>query len=143
LRFWDSSAVLPLVVRERATEWARSAYAADSTLVVWCLSQAEIWSGVTRKRRETAIGSPDVREARQRLQRLAADWTEIDDVSSVRSRALRLLEVHPLRAADALQLAAALVLVADRPDGFSFLTLDDRLAEAADREGFEVLTADG
>jgi predicted nucleic acid-binding protein len=139
MRFWDSSAVLPLIVRESSTKWSQRLYGEDPRVVVWCLSAVEVWSGISRKRRESVLGSPDIRSARKRLDRLSADWTEVDDVAPVRSRAIRLLEVHALRAADATQLAAALVLVADRPDRFPFVTLDAQLAEAADREGFDVI----
>jgi hypothetical protein len=75
-----------------------------------------------------------------RLEALEKDWTENIDFESVRERAGRLLAVHPLSAADALQLAAALVAVDERPRGFGFVTLDDRLAAAAVREGFALLT---
>lgn len=53
--------------------------------------------------------------------------------------AARLLRVHPLCAADALQLAAARMAAEDRPETLPFVTLDDRLALAAQREGFEVI----
>jgi hypothetical protein len=54
-------------------------------------------------------------------------------------RARRLLAAHPLRAADALQLAAALVACDERSDMLAFVTLDDRLAKAARRGGFVVV----
>jgi hypothetical protein len=54
----------------------------------------------------------------------------------VRDRAGRVLGAHPLRAADALQLAAALVWCDDAPQGETFVCLDDRLRQAAAREGF-------
>ncbi|MFY9343542.1 MAG: hypothetical protein WAT39_13685 [Planctomycetota bacterium] len=57
------------------------------------------------------------------------------------TRARRLLANHPLRAADACQLAAALIACRERPDALGFVTLDSRLAEAARREGFTVLPA--
>ena len=139
MRFWESSAVVPLVVREPATDIVAKLYATDAGLLVWCLTPVEVWSAVCRRRRDSILGSPALREARTRLDRLGADWAELDDVGAVRRRARRLLEVHPLRTADALQLATALVAVADRPDGFPFVTLDARLAEAAEKEGFEIL----
>ena len=139
MRFWDSSALLPLIVRETMSERMAAEYDADPAVVVWCLSGIEIWSGAARRRRDGALESPHMREARLRLRHLSADWSEVDDIRSVRDRALRLLEVHPLRAGDAQQLAAALVLVADRPDGFPFVTLDERLADAAEREGFQIV----
>lgn len=67
---------------------------------------------------------------------------EVSDLDAAKMRARRLLEAHPLRAADALQLAAALVGVFDRPEGFEFVAFDDILASAAEREGFSVLGVD-
>ena len=55
----------------------------------------------------------------------------------VRNRAIRLLRVHPLRAADAFQLAAALVAFRAQPQDAIFLTGDERLRLAAEREGFD------
>lgn len=57
----------------------------------------------------------------------------------VRNQAIRLLGLHPLRAADALQLAAALVWADRRPRGHPFVCLDAGLREAAHAEGFSVL----
>src|SRR5262249_28842262 len=103
-------------------------------------TSVEAWSAVARRRRASVLGSPDVRAARKRLDDLAGAWHEVSDVAAVRRRAQRILDVHPLAAADALQLAAALVLVSDRPDGFEFVTLDDRLGECAETEGFRIAT---
>lgn len=77
--------------------------------------------------------------AEPRLDRLAARWTEIDAVLPVREGAERLLRIHSLGAADALQLAAALVAVDARPRRRHFVTLDEALARAARAEGFEVI----
>ena len=60
-------------------------------------------------------------------------------VDAVKARAKRLLGVHTLRAADALQLGAALTAASDDPLGWDLVCLDERLAEAARREGFAVL----
>jgi predicted nucleic acid-binding protein len=73
------------------------------------------------------------------LSLLTADWMEVNDLDAVKMRAHRLLEVHPLRAADALQLAAGLVGVFDQPEGFEFVTFDGALGAAAKKEGFSVL----
>jgi predicted nucleic acid-binding protein len=108
----------------------------DPDVTVWCLSQVEVWSAVARRRHDGLLRSPDVREARKRLEQVAAAWVEIDDVRQVRERARRILETHRLRAADALQLGAALVVCNDRPGSLHFLTLDQELQEAAEREGF-------
>ena len=57
----------------------------------------------------------------------------------VRESARRFLRVHHLRAADALQLGAAFVAAEGVPSSLALVTLDSRLAEAALREGFEVV----
>jgi len=50
-----------------------------------------------------------------------------------------LLRIHPLRAADSLQLAAALTVAEQEPSSLSFVCLDQRLAEAAIREGLPTI----
>jgi predicted nucleic acid-binding protein len=141
VRFWDSSAVVPLLLHEPTTAVIQTLYAADRQLLVCWTTTVEVWSAVARRRRDQALRSPDVRAARERLSLLRKDWAEVDDLESLRARSLRLVEVHPLRTADALQLAAALVATQDQPDGFPFVTLDERLAEAAETEGFRILPA--
>lgn len=81
----------------------------------------------------------DAREALDRLEALAHTWHEVLPVESVRRASLRLLRVHALAAADALQLAGAIAASDDRPDTLPFMTLDGRLADAASREGFPVV----
>ena len=70
---------------------------------------------------------------------LRKGWHEIDPSDGIREAALRFLRVHPLRAADALQLAAAFVAAERRPPSLEVVTLDDRLAAAARREGFTLI----
>jgi predicted nucleic acid-binding protein len=77
--------------------------------------------------------------AQARLHDLFEVVDEVAPVEDVRGRAERLLAVHPLRAADALQLGAALVWARERTTGLGFVSLDGRLREAARREGFTVL----
>ncbi len=79
-----------------------------------------------------------LRSALRRLELLASHWTEVDTLAPVRETAERLLRVHDLRAADALQLGAALVLADGRPRRLGFVTADSRLAEAAEAEDFAV-----
>jgi predicted nucleic acid-binding protein len=142
MRFWDASALVTLVIddplSERANRWSRE----DPEIAAWCLTPTEVWSAVARRRHEGKLGSPDVRRARETLARLATMWNEIDDIPGVRQRAARLLDVHRLRVADALQLAAALVAVQDRPETAAIVTLDVKLAAAADIEGFKVIGAE-
>ena len=70
---------------------------------------------------------------------MAQGWHEVDPNDIVRETAARLLRVHPLKAADALQLAAAFTVAEQRPASLEMLTLDERLASAAQKEGFVVI----
>src|SRR6267143_499672 len=72
----------------------------------------------------------------ERLKQVANAWHEVDPSDPVREAAVRFLRVHPLRAADALQLAAAFIAAERRPSSLEVVTLDDRLAVAARKEGF-------
>lgn len=80
----------------------------------------------------------DALAAEGRSRELAEASHLVADIEGVKTLARRLLRVHPLRSADALQLAAALVWAGGRPQGRTLLTLDERLALAARREGFDV-----
>lgn len=139
MRFWDSSAIAPLVIGDRFSEAVLTLYQSDPRMTVWCLSEVEVWSAVTRKRHEGAIGSPGMRIAREHLKRFSEHWIEINDVPAVARRARRLLEVHRIRAADAMQVAAALYAVGDAPEQTEFVTFDERLADCVEREGFRIV----
>ena len=77
--------------------------------------------------------------ASNRLTQLADGWHEIEPSEIVSESATRFLRVHPLRAADALQLAAAFIAAERRPPSLEVITLDERLAEAARKEGFTLV----
>lgn len=138
MMFWDSSAIVPLLLNEARTPAIVALFREDSEQVVWCLTVVEVGSSLARRSREGL--EPDMDEtARSTLSRLAASWQEVVSLESVRARTLRLLRSHPLRASDALQLAAALLVSDERPESLPFVCLDDRLSEAARREGFSVV----
>jgi uncharacterized protein len=80
--------------------------------------------------------------ALERLDRLAEGWNEVQPTVALRGIARRLLRVHSLRGADSLQLAAALIASEGLPASLNVVTLDERLASAARREGFVVQAVD-
>lgn len=139
MRFWDSSALVALAIEEASSRSCRKLVRADRTIAVWIFSRTEMVSAVQRKHRRAELDAPSTKVALKRIALLASRWSEVDAVDLVRDRAERLLATHDLRAADALQLAAALVLVEDRPARFPFVTADERLAEAAEAEGFDAI----
>jgi predicted nucleic acid-binding protein len=139
MRFWDASAVVPLLMTETTTRTVQALAAEDPAMLVWWASEVECASALARLEREGGLGEPAVRQAFERLRQLADGWHEVDPSDSIREAAVRFLRVHPLRAADALQLAAAFVAAERRPSSLEVVTLDDRLAAAARKEGFAMV----
>lgn len=139
MRFWDTSAVVPICVRESNSTSARELLVEDASVVVWWGTRTECVSALMRRTREGGLTRPDERAARHVLHLLSQSWMEMQPSDTVRSMAERLLAVHPLRAADALQLAAAILWCGQQPAGQGFVAFDERLRDASHREGFTVL----
>lgn len=139
MRFWDSSAVIPLVLKEAASDKVKQVIKGDEDLVVWWATRVECLSALARRRREGKLSVGAEGLAKGLLTVLATAWSEVLPGELVRQRTERLLAVHPLRAADAFQLAAALVWAEEKPQGLEIVCLDQNLREAALKEGFEVL----
>lgn len=141
--FWDSSAIVALLVAEPRSEDVRSALRADGHMIVWWGTVVECLSAIARSERLGAVTPADGDQARRELAVLRDDWDEVVPVEEVRERASALLMRHVLTGADALQLAAALTWATGRPRRHAFMTLDQRLATAARGEGFDLPPASG
>jgi len=139
VKFWDASAVVPLLALEKETGDCRRLLAEDTDIVVWFITPVEVISALTRRLREKSLKPIEFSKAKEQLTALERAWSEVISAERVRERARRLLETHPLRAADSLQLAAALLTSEETPEGFPFVTLDRRLSDAAEKEGFHVI----
>ena len=139
MNYWDSSAILPLLVSEAGTAALRGLYDTEPEIVAWWGTAVECVSALTRLEREGALDNASVTSAIRQLDVLAEQWHEVQPVDAVRLTARRLLRAHNLRAADSLQLAAALVACEGKSSAIPFVCLDRRLSLAAEREGFRVL----
>jgi predicted nucleic acid-binding protein len=139
VRFWDTSAIVPLLVDEDHTRGTTAELELDPSMLVWWGTIMECVSAVARRERQGNDDAKDISTALQRLAGLSAAWEEVQPAARLRQTAERLLRVHPLRAADALQLAAAIAAADGDPRSLPFVTLDARLARAAEREGFPVV----
>ncbi len=139
VRFWDTSAVVPLLVNEPGTAVVRPLCATDPAVVVWWGTRIECVSALARQRRDGTIRSSVERDARRVLAALGREWSEVAPTETLRKRAERLLGLHPLRSADALQLAAALIWSRDEQAAHDFVSLDERLRDAAALHGLQVL----
>ncbi|MEE8292728.1 MAG: type II toxin-antitoxin system VapC family toxin [Candidatus Tectomicrobia bacterium] len=141
MKFWDASVIIPLCLEEPRTPLLKKVSEEDEAIVVWWGTPVECYSAFARLRREGVLSADDEDQACYILGRLATAWTEVEPSQEVREQAQRVLRLHPVRAADALQLAAALVWVQGQPFGQHFVCLDRRLREAAQREGFLIFPA--
>lgn len=136
--FWDASALVPLCIQEAASHHAESRLR-EFAPVVWWGSLVEVSSAICRLRRQGEITESEKHGAASRLQLLSNSWREILPDDQVRSVATQLLDRNVLRAADSLQLAAALVWCGQHPAKRSFICGDRRLSEAASLAGFSVI----
>jgi len=139
VRFWDTSALVPLLAEEPATPSAQRLYA-EQPAIVWWATLVECASAIARLERDGSLTAAQAGEAFGRLDALRASWIEIEAGDEVRDVARRMLRVHPLRAADALQLAAAWLGSERRPASLPLVSLDERLCTAASREGFPLVS---
>jgi predicted nucleic acid-binding protein len=138
MKFWDASALVPLLIEESTTTEIQSLMAKDPAMLVWWGTEVECASAVARLERDELLVADAVQLAFVRLRQLAGAWNEVDPSDAVREAAVRFLRVHALRAADSLQLGAAFVAAEGRPKTLEIVTLDDRLGAAARKEGFLV-----
>ena len=139
MKFWDASAIVPLLIAESSTRQLQALAAKDPTMAVWWGSEVECVSALARIERDGTLTPRVMASALDRLRQLASIWHEVDPTDTVRETAERFLRVHPLRAADALQLAAAFLAAEGRPASLDLVTLDERLGTAARKEGFAVI----
>ena len=140
MRFWDASAIVPLLVSEDASARVEDIAAQDPAVTIWWGTPVECVSAFARLRREGALGASEMADALAGLRRRMAGWTEVVPTADVREQAIRLVRVHELRSADAIQLAAAIVAADFQPASLPFVTLDTRQGEAAEKEGLEVIS---
>jgi predicted nucleic acid-binding protein len=139
VRFWDSSAIIPLCLKEQASETVKRLIKADEDIVVWWATKVECLSALSRRRREGALDNNSELRAKAILSVLSEEWSEVQPGELVRQRAERLLAIHPLRSADAFQLAAALIWAQENPQGLEMVCFDQNLREAGHKEGFTLL----
>ena len=124
MRYWDSSGIVPLLVRQKQTRDMERLLAEDPVMVTWWGTPVECLSALMRLVREGCLTADDARDAEKRLQVLRDGWDEVLPGEACRRTAERMLRVHALRAADALQLAAALIASDHDPSRLEVVSLD-------------------
>jgi uncharacterized protein len=139
MSFWDSSAIVSAVANQPSGSDMEQLLVDDPDLVVWWGTAVELASAATKLRRQHLTDEAGFLKLLEKSEKISDEADQIEPTEQVRRTALRILRVHDLSAADALQLAAALVWTNHETTGAGFVCLDKRLREAAEREGFTVL----
>lgn len=141
MRFWDASAILPLVVQEGRSGDIQALARTDSDMVIWWGTPVECASAVERRVREGSLDQVTAAQVAADLNRLFGSCNEVIPTDQVRGLAVQLLARRSLKAADALQLAAALTWSTSSGSRQEFVTLDVQLGSAAAGEGLTVVPA--
>ena len=139
MRFWDPSALVPIIVDEPTADGVRTLLRSDPLVAVAWHSEVECGSAIARLERTGTLTTDRVDECYRRLDALHSEWIPTQPTDAIRTSAVRLLRVHDLRAADALQLASAIAAAEGHPPPLEFVSLDDRLNGVARREGFPLV----
>jgi uncharacterized protein len=136
--FWDASGIVPLCVHENASRQAQSQLRRFLP-VVWWASSVEVHSAIAHLHRLGKLKDVEQNGALSRLDLLSRGWREILPSDALRDLAMQMLDTYELRAADSLQLAAALIWCQQRPARRTFVSADQRLSKSAAAAGFSVV----
>ena len=112
------------MIVEPGSARVRNWFDSDSEIIVWTLTRIELLSAIARLRREDSGSATILTVARRNIMRAWDGWSEITSVELVRRHAERLVESYPLRAADALQLGAALIAAEGDPTNLELVTME-------------------
>lgn len=139
MHFWDSSALIPLFVAEPVSQDARALFARDSSIAAAWTTPLECVSALSRRRRERTLSEPDFVKAMAFLRGFAMSWHRVEPSADLLQAAERIILAHPVRSADAIQLASAVVASGSEAAPLKFVSFDARLRNVAIAEGLTVL----
>ncbi len=137
--FWDTSALVPLCVRQQPSEAVRQLLR-QYEIAVWWATPVEMRSAFERLLRTGALTAAEHTAAGARLEKLRRGWRELQPGEALRAQAEAFLSAYPLKAADALQLAAAWTWCAGDAQSCILISGDAQLLEAARQAGFQIVS---
>jgi predicted nucleic acid-binding protein len=135
--FWDTSALVPLCLKQQPSSSVHKLLI-QHDIAVWWATPVEIRSAFERLLRMRQVTAAEHAEAGAKLEKLRRGWRELQPTEALRAQAESFLKRYPLRAADALQLAAAWIWCAGHPQTCVFISADAQLLEAAQQAGFMI-----
>ncbi len=134
--FWDTSAIVPLCQSEGRSAAVAHLWKQYEQKIVWWGSIVELYSALARLEREKMIVARQRVAAENRINRISLTWFTVAPTEHLRELAQTFPATYELKAADSLQLAAALIAVREKPHKQEFITGDGKLAAAATSAGF-------
>lgn len=138
MSFWDSSALVPLCINEPRSILAGRIWKRFPEKIVWWETSVEISSALARLERENKISLSQRQKAEKRLETIEKIWKEIQPVARIKELARTFPALYALKAADSLQLAAAMVWCKEKPKNKNFISGDDKLLKAVEKVGFTI-----
>ncbi len=139
MKYWDSSAIVPLLVTEAVSTSLMRLYKSDPIILAWWGTKVECTSALCRLERQKDLTAAETSNAIKLLNSLSDEWHSIEPTDNLRELSIRLLRVHNLAAADSLQLAAAIIAKETHVGKMEFVCQDERLVQAASKEGLNVV----
>lgn len=139
MKYWDASALVPLLVWEPASAMLQELLASDRTVIATWQSSVECAASLARLERHRTLTPRAAADAFGRLAALREAICEIRPSEQLRRDAVQFLRLHDIRMTAALELGAAHLAANADPATLEFVCMDDRLRVAAQREGFRVL----
>ena len=137
MRFWDTSALIPLMIQEPRSEEIRSIARQDAQILTSAFTVVEVASALWRRRHNGELSISEHEAADRNFAALSTAWVEVPVTQDVIDASASVLTRHRLRAGDALQLGSARIAAGEA--ALTFVTLDENLAQAAQSEGFPAL----
>ena len=136
--FWDTSAIVPTLVFQNSSKSANTLLRKHKKLVLAWITRIEIYSAPSRLARQGVLNNKNYTIAVERFNWIEKNRIEVFPSETLRALSIDLLQQYELRAADAMQLASALIWCNEKPNNKPFITFDEQLALAASKAGFAV-----
>jgi predicted nucleic acid-binding protein len=132
--YLDTSALVKRFVAEAASDRVQRLILEEGSIATATIAYTEIYSGLTRKRREGGLSESDFELACRQFEMDWEAYVRVDLSHEILLVSRDLIQRYPLRAFDAVHLASAVYLEKALGESVSFVAADKRLLEAADRE---------
>ncbi|MDO9528208.1 MAG: type II toxin-antitoxin system VapC family toxin [Syntrophales bacterium] len=135
--YLDTSALVKRYFREPYSDDVLSRWKSATQIVTSFVAYAETMASICRKKLESDFGDTLIRKIVGTFHQDWESFIRVEVNGNLNEYIDRVVGKYPLRGFDAIHLASAMVIHERLPQDFIFACFDDRLARAAQSEGFE------